>query len=360
LVNGLNGELGAGAFNLVADPAFIGSDEIKVALIYKPTRVTLVGSSSSSADPVFSRPPVAQTFQDNASGETLTVVVNHFKSKGSCPADPNDPNADQGDGQGCWNLLRVQQAQALLAYIDTLETASSDPDVLVIGDLNSYGEEDPILTLQAGGMANVLAKHVPAAERYSYIFDGLSGYLDHALSTGKLSRQITGATVWHINTDEPSVIDYNTEFKSQDLYTPTPYRSSDHDPVVIGITPGILAASFDNSSPAPIGQTVVFTNTTTGLSPISYEWNFGDQTAVATDVNPTHLFSVVGTYTVVMTATNPLGSQVVTGMVQVTGSKIFMPQVPQSYALVEGQTKSGWWWLFSIGLGVFTWLKRQD
>ena len=46
---------------------------------------------------------------------------------------------------------------------------------------------------------------------------------------------------WHINSDEPSVIDYNLEFKPQDLYSPTPYRSSDHDPAVVGIT---LAAEY--------------------------------------------------------------------------------------------------------------------
>ncbi len=359
LVNGLNDAAGAGAFALVADPAFIGTDEIKQAFIYKPARVTPLGSSDSSTDTVFSRPPVAQTFQDNASGEIFTAVVNHFKSKGSCPADPTDPNADQGDGQGCWNLLRVQQAQALLVYMEELITASGDPDVLVIGDLNSYGVEDPILTLLAGGLTDELAKHVPTAERYSYIFDGLSGYLDHALSTGNLTHQVTGATIWHINTDEPSVIDYNTEFKSEDLYTPTAYRSSDHDPVVIAMTPGTLAASFESSSPVVFGQTAVFTNTTTGLAPISYEWSFGDQTAVVTDVDPTHLYTVVGTYTVVMTATNPLGTQVVTGTVEVTGVKIFMPQVPQGYNAAAAQTRSGWVSAAWIVLGVLIWRKRQ-
>ena len=47
------------------------------------------------------------------------------------------------------------------------------------------------------------------------------------------------ATVWHINTDEPSVIDYNTEYKPEDLYTPTPYRASDHDPVIVGFCEGV-------------------------------------------------------------------------------------------------------------------------
>ncbi|MCV4803348.1 hypothetical protein OFC41_32490, partial [Escherichia coli] len=70
----------------------------------------------------------------------------------------------------------------------------------------------------------------------SYVFDGEAGYLDHALATASLSAQITGAAHWRINADEPSVIDYNTEFKPQDLYAPNAFRSSDHDPVLVGLS----------------------------------------------------------------------------------------------------------------------------
>jgi hypothetical protein len=181
-------------------------------------------------------------FEHNASGERFTVVVNHFKSKSSCPASPLDPNADQGDGQGCWNALRVAQAQALFPFIETLKSESGDNDVLVIGDLNSYGQEDPILALQAGGLINQISRYVPTEQRYSYVFAGMAGYLDHALASSHMSAQVLGVTIWHINADEPSVIDYNTESKSQDLYTPTPYRSSDHDPVIIGLE--LSAAPF--------------------------------------------------------------------------------------------------------------------
>jgi uncharacterized protein len=239
LVSALNAATAPGTYAAIADPSFIGGDAIKVALIYKPGRVTPVGSAASSSDPIFDRPPVAQTFKTvapaGATPQKFTVIVNHFKSKGSCPSDPNDPNADQGDGQGCWNAKRVQQSLKLLVFINQLIAATDDTDVLVIGDLNAYGQEDPIDTLVTGGLTNEVAAHVPLAERYSYIFDGQAGYLDHALATQSLSRQVKDVTIWHINADEPSVIDYNTEFKPQDLYTPTPYRSSDHDPVVIGL-----------------------------------------------------------------------------------------------------------------------------
>jgi uncharacterized repeat protein (TIGR01451 family) len=231
LVGGLNTAVGnSAAYAFIPDPADTGSDAIKVALIYKPARVTPMGSPLSGADPIFSRPPLAQTFRLTANGGELTVVVNHFKSKGCDGA----VGLELDYGQGCFNHRRVLQAQALLAFINSLKASRGDPDVLAIGDYNAYGAEDPIQTLVAGGLSN-LALAVPATDRYSYVFDGQSGYLDHALATASLASQVGGMAFWHINADEPAVLDYNLEFKTQDLYTPTPYRSSDHDPAVVGI-----------------------------------------------------------------------------------------------------------------------------
>ncbi len=238
LVSGLN-LLVTDPYTYTVEPA-PGTDEIKVALIYKPSVVTPVGPAQNFQvtdhpvyQPLFDRPPLAQTFTLNENGEKFTVIVNHFKSKGSCPV--SGPDVDQGDGQGCWTAKRVAQAAGLLDIISSIQSSTGDQDVLVIGDLNSYGQEDPILAFLAGNMTDLSAQHVPDEERYSYTFDGLAGELDHALGTANLAKQTTGVTIWHINTDEPSVLDYNTEYKPQDLYTPTPYASSDHDPVLIGL-----------------------------------------------------------------------------------------------------------------------------
>jgi uncharacterized protein len=240
LVNGLNAATAPGTYAFVTEPG-PGTDEIKVAMIYKPGQVTPVGAAVNyqTSDPtygaaLFDRPPLAQTFQHNATGAKFTVIVNHFKSKGSCPTSANDPDADQGDGQGCWNPKRVRQAQELLNFIAVRQAAAGDNDVLVIGDLNAYGMEDPIQVLTTGGLVNEINRFI-GVDAYSYVFDGMSGYLDHALATSSLDAQVNDVTEWHINADEPSVIDYNTEFKPQDFYTPTPYRSSDHDPVIVGL-----------------------------------------------------------------------------------------------------------------------------
>ncbi len=241
LVAALNAALGAGTYAAIHSGS-IGSDEIKVALIYKPARVAPEGAFRVDGDPVYSRPPLAQTFRDLGTGGRFTVVVNHFKSKGCEGATGENLDA----GQGCWNALRVQQAQKLLSFLEQLKT--TDPDVILLGDFNAYAAEDPIRTLTGAGLEN-LGLRRSAPERYSYVFNGESGSLDYAFVTPSLSPQVTGFTEWHINADEPRAFDYNTEFKPDDRYAPTPYRSSDHDPLLLG-----LSLSADPAAPSGLGR----------------------------------------------------------------------------------------------------------
>jgi len=260
LVDALNAAYGAPVYAAVPDPVTgTGSDVIKVALIYKPGSLILAGESLSFPDPIFDRYPVAQTFRRNTgsdqSGTDFTVIINHFKSKGSCPT-----SGDVDQGQGCWNLKRIEQAQKLLQFIGELQGRSTDPDVLVIGDLNAYGAEDPVQTLVTGGLEH-LSLRIPAAQRYSFVFGGQSGELDHALATPSLAAQVRGITPWHINSDEPPVLDYNTEFKTDDRYAPTPFRSSDHDPLLIGIDPSAVCT-------VPPGAPTLMLN---GSSPLMLE-----------------------------------------------------------------------------------------
>ncbi|GLX00572.1 ExeM/NucH family extracellular endonuclease [Microtetraspora sp. NBRC 16547] len=233
LVDALNAKAGAGTYKAITHPN-PGTDLIQTALIYKPAKVTPVGAAQSSPDPVFNRPPLVQTFRKaSGDGQTFTVLVNHFKSKGCSDVDgaATGADADQGDGQSCYNAKRVKQAQAMLALIDDLKLQNT----LVLGDINAYGEEDPIHALEVGGLTSLSKKYVSAKDRYSYVFNGLSGELDHALADRKLSKLVTGATIWHINSDEGRFMDYNTEFNPPYLYAPDAYRSSDHDPLLVGL-----------------------------------------------------------------------------------------------------------------------------
>ena len=240
LVNGLNAAAGAGTYAAISTGT-IGTDAIKVALIYKPATITPLGGSAildSSVDPSFidtkNRPTLAQTFVEIASGERFTVAVNHLKSKGSDCNSLGDP--DTGDGQGNCNITRTNAATALVNWLATDPTGSGDPDFLIIGDLNSYAMEDPITAITSSGYINLISSFVGAGA-YSYEFNGESGYLDHALATTSLAGQVTGVAEWHINADEPSALDYN-DFNQAILYQPDAYRAADHDPVMIGLAMG--------------------------------------------------------------------------------------------------------------------------
>ena len=239
IVDALNAKLGAGTYEAVSDPApGTGTDAIKVGMIYRPARLTRVGASVSDPNPVHNRPPLAQTFQ-TPGGQTFTLVVNHLKSKSSCTSVTGG-DADNGDLQGCFNATRVLQAQATRAFVTSLFPAGSTNNVLLVGDFNAYAQEDPVIDITTNGYTDEIGRFNSFG--YSYVFDGAAGRLDHAFASSSLSPKVTRALEWHINADEPSILDYNLENKqpacatcSPDFYTPTPYRASDHDPLVIGI-----------------------------------------------------------------------------------------------------------------------------
>jgi len=248
LVNRLNAATAPGTFAFIDADArtgqvnALGTDAIKVGLIYRPAAVTPVGTTAVLNSTAFvtggdstarNRPALAQAFAENVTGSRFIVVVNHLKSKGSACDVP-----DAGDGQGNCNLVRTNAANLLTAWLAADPTGTGDPDVLITGDLNAYAMEDPITAIQSAGYTNLIAQF-NGASAYSYVFDGQSGYLDHALATANLALQVSGVVEYHINADEPSVLDYNTEFKTAgqlvSLYTPLKFRASDHDPVVVGL-----------------------------------------------------------------------------------------------------------------------------
>jgi uncharacterized protein len=253
-VERLNAEYGEDVYDFV-DTGVIGTDAIKQAFIYKPSTVELTGDHAildSSVDPRFedrrSRPALAQTFTEIATGEAITVTVNHFKSKGSgCGGAPNDDPR-----QGNCNGTRTAASEALGDWMSTNPTGQDAVGTLIIGDINAYAKEDPISVLLDRGYEDMLEtfKKDGAPAPYSFTFDATQGRLDHALADAELAPFITGADEWHINADETQAIDYqeeegpvvfnfNRRFRTAEVadayYQPGPFRSSDHDPVIIGM-----------------------------------------------------------------------------------------------------------------------------
>lgn len=308
IVDALNAATAPGTYDYI-ETGFIGTDAIKQAFLFKTATVTPVGAYdllTSADDPRFvdtaNRPALIQTFQEVATGERVTVAVNHLKSKGSaCGAGDDSPD----DGSGNCDLTRTRAAAALADYLATDPTGSGDPDFLVIGDLNSYSMERPITTLEAAGYVDLLERS-EGLESYGYVFDGLLGHLDHALATASLAEQVTGAGGWKINADEAPLLDYNDDVRdvgeaaferessALPLYEPNPYRSSDHDPAIVGLSLN-TAPVADAGGPytvKPGARVVLDASGSTDLEgdDLTYAWDLDDDGQFDDAVGPTVTF----------------------------------------------------------------------
>jgi len=245
LVDALNAAAGAGTWAYVpssADlPPVAQMDAITTALIYKPAAVQRVGEARALGDQsgpgqafANAREPIGQAFISVGGGQPVFVVVNHLKSKGSAGPWPGD--ADTGDGQGASNQSRVLQATALAAWVDTVTTPGEA--VVLLGDFNSYTQEDPLQVLYAAGYVDADTT-LSAGHQWSYSFDGLSGSLDHLFLNQAALARATGADIWEINAEESVALEYSRyNYHGTLFYAPDPYAASDHDPVVVGLTRG--------------------------------------------------------------------------------------------------------------------------
>ncbi len=264
LVDGLNARMGAGTYTFI-DPGTpsLGGDEITNGFIYKPATVEIAPGTVPAALTTgelqqgagrLHRPPFAVTFRQLSTGGIFTVVNNHLKSKGSLSTCT--PTVDPS--QGNCNDNRTQAAREILAWVATNPTGTNDPDYMITGDINAYAKEDPIRELESGGFINLIT----SPTSYSFSFNGFWGSLDHSLANSSLNGQVSGAAKWAINADEPPVLDYNTNFKSAgqviSLYAPDAFRSSDHDPVIVGL-------NLTGSGPTdPVAPVVVSTSPANG------------------------------------------------------------------------------------------------
>ncbi|MCI1017469.1 ExeM/NucH family extracellular endonuclease [Microbacterium sp. C5A9] len=240
LVDGLNDALGAEEWDYVRTPDELNdaatTDFITSAIIYKKDAVETVGDSLTVTDESVwgnAREPIAQAF--DVDGRVVTVVANHFKSKSA----PEGGGAEPADGQGFFNADRVKQANSLQDFTEEIEETTGSSDILLIGDFNAYAKEDPIDLFTSAGWSDVAREKAP--EQHTYSFDGELGSLDHVLASPSLAASITGAGVWSINSPEWS--DRGYAFGATEAGTP--FRSSDHDPIIVGVSSEIPPVSID-------------------------------------------------------------------------------------------------------------------
>jgi uncharacterized protein len=269
LVDALNTRAGvAGLYAFIDDaaqPPFPTGDAIRSTIIYKTTVVTTVGAAMIDVDPVHNRAPTAQTFNVTAVNKTFSLVVVHHRAK-SCSGSSTGANADQGDGQACNNSFRKDQTTALLNFLTTTVIPTSGTNrVIVVGDYNAYAEEDPIDMMRAAGYS-ISGTNTDV----SYTFAGQQGSLDHAMLSPSLVGTLTGVGKWSINSSEPPYLGYEDNIQSggetinpwSSTYTVSPWATSDHDPVVLGLL-------FSTTLPVEFGS---FTVTKAGRS-ANINWN---------------------------------------------------------------------------------------
>ena len=318
LVDALNAELRdieAYTFVEVADAdkfdgKYLGSDDaIAVGMLYRATKVKPTGKAFVVATPEqhiaadtvtrgegdnieknpdinrAQRHSLGQEFEVN--GEKLTVIVNHFKSKGSAcledwletAYDYSDPQP--ADLQGHCNEFRVSAADAVGKAVSKLEG-----DVLVIGDLNSYGLEDPIRVLtdyDASKASEAEAPIVTAAyttlngevfdatsrtitkgyglvnlntqehgvNSYGYNYANELGNLDHALANTSAAKRVVGIEDWHINAVETPLFQYSAKYQGDLVISDAAYRSSDHDPIIVALSYPIPVPPTPEAKPVP-------------------------------------------------------------------------------------------------------------
>lgn len=216
-----------GDWRAISMPTNASTDAIRVGLIYRASKVKPVGASATFDQGPFaglSRPPLLQAFRAGR-GPLFNVVANHFKSKGCRDAKGGD--ADQRDGQSCWNASRLTSAKLLDGWLRQRIDAKLDAPIVILGDLNAYAMEDPPRWLRENGWRDAFAE-AGIQHPYSYVYDGQIGRLDHALLSPAMAVRLASAAEWHINADEPDA--------PEGLDAPvTPLRSSDHDPLVIDL-----------------------------------------------------------------------------------------------------------------------------
>lgn len=227
----------------------LGGDAIAVAIIYNSKRVKPLNKPVVLDLGDKNRTTLAQSFQAVRGNKTFTVIPNHLKSKSCSGVDASSTDADQKDGQGCWNPTRVKAVDQIVQWLAKNPTQVPKQNALLVGDMNSYAKEEPILSFEKANYKVLLndAKVGQGVEAYSYVFgvasdangNGGAGNLDHAIADAALYPKVVRTFAWHINADEPTVLDYNEEYKTDEqkalFYAEDAYRSSDHDPVIVDL-----------------------------------------------------------------------------------------------------------------------------
>ncbi|MGM0768216.1 MAG: ExeM/NucH family extracellular endonuclease [Pseudomonadota bacterium] len=214
-----------------------GTDAIRTALLYRADRVEPAGPASRLVSGPYrqrGRPPLAQALRPLGRARGVQIIVPHLKSKACHGAKGRD--RDQQDGQGCFSHRRAMATRALVDWAHDLPRTGNVAGTLITGDLNSYARETPLISFRDGGFTSLVHHFHPCTtDRCShptYHYKGRKGSLDYALASTDLAPLAVGAWSWAANAEEPPALGYRDTEK---LARPPPWRSSDHNPVIVDL-----------------------------------------------------------------------------------------------------------------------------
>ena len=249
LVQALNAKSATNNYTFINDGGTSTSSFTKAAYLYRSDKVSPVGNLTNINTIVSNRKKI-QGFELKSNKEKFMFSINHFKAKSGCN-NAGGKDADQDDGQSCYNYSRVQEANAVINAINAGKASYGTENVLIMGDLNAYAKEDPIQAFVNKGYVDLQQKfHADSA--YSYVYRTETGYLDHAIANESMAQQITGVTAFHINADELGVFGYDGAKWDVGMF-----RSSDHDPIIVGIALGQSSNGNISDSSLNVYPTVV-------------------------------------------------------------------------------------------------------
>jgi uncharacterized protein len=259
---------------LLGQERYFGGDAIMVAMLYRPAKLTPSGDASvimlpeqrytvgSVAKTAGQRDSLVQSFTVTGSKDSLTLVVNHLKSKGSGCYENGDGKTEPEDLQGKCTEFRVSAAKVLGEAVNKLPG-----QVLLVGDFNSYAKEDPIRVLtdyapassdrkirsashtfigeqayeQLGqevgksyGLVDLNVKF-NQAKAISYSYEAELGTLDYALANPALAKKVVAVADWHINSYESNLFEYGRGFTGDMIKSDNPFSASDHDPIIVDL-----------------------------------------------------------------------------------------------------------------------------
>jgi predicted extracellular nuclease len=274
----------------------VRADRVSVTAVTQlGSTLTYLSPCSNNQELLNDRPTLRLRVTAITGGNSYTVFVNHLRSLIGVGATTL---CDLSTDGARVRAKRAAQANYVAGLVQDELTTNPNANIVLVGDFNAFdvndGYVDSINTIMstpapatqvhpapaapAYAPLTNLVSLLPAAQRYSYVFDGNHQTIDHALMNPAAKSLFMGGGYLRINADFNEAT-FRGNFN-------TPERYSDHDPVFVRLSNG-----FDISAQFGVTKTIVAFNRGTRLysSTISLTNNSGNTIAGANQLAITEL-----------------------------------------------------------------------